>query len=136
MPRHPEVGAAKVRKLAGKDERRERVAEIRAAVFARAGESVEELPRCEAWLEPHTVKPRRCDGVARILDHWLGGLGRRRPQESVATCWALCLVCDNARTRNRPDAEWWNASHKRHCAAHGYTFTPHYDARAASRRTA
>jgi hypothetical protein len=33
MPRHPEVGAAKVRKMAGKDERRAKVAVLRVEAF-------------------------------------------------------------------------------------------------------
>jgi hypothetical protein len=129
MPRHPEVGAAKERKQAGKDERRAKVAAIRGAVFARAG------TLCEVWV--HAAGPeRRCNGHAEIMDHWLGGNGRRRQKEAVETCWAICGECNDDRTANWPDAAWWNESFRLHCAAHGYRFTPHYDARAASRRTA
>jgi len=59
------------------------------------------------------------------IDHWLGGSGRRRPQQSVKTCWALCVACDKARTHNRPSAEHWNALFKKHCQKYGYPFHPH-----------
>ncbi len=60
-----------------------------------------------------------------VFDHWLGGNGRRRQAESLATCWALCTACNEARTANEPSAAVWNDLFRRHCRLHGYKFTPH-----------
>lgn len=58
-------------------ERRERVGELRRAVFDRAA------GRCE-----------RCGREPPVhLHHTLGGSGRRRQLESVENCVAVCLSC-------------------------------------------
>lgn len=99
---------------------RDEMAEIRAAVMKRAGGACEQCEQPCARLE---------------LDHWLSGSGRRRPEQSVASTWALCGVCHHARTKSIPDAEWWNRAFAAHCAKHGYAFRPHLVRRPLVRRT-
>lgn len=60
-----------------------------------------------------------------VFDHWLGGSGRRREQESLETTWALCLGCNDRRTINVPSAAHWNDTFAKHCRKHGYPFVPH-----------
>lgn len=60
-----------------------------------------------------------------VFDHWLGGSGRRRPQESLATTWVLCLNCNEERTLNVPDAQTWNSRWKAHTMRYSYSYTPH-----------
>jgi hypothetical protein len=71
--------------------RREKVALLRAAVFARA------RWRCEGESEPGV----RCGEPAVHMHHLRGGIGRRRQEESVETCAALCLEC-HARVHHNP----------------------------------
>jgi hypothetical protein len=98
-------------------EHREETAAIRKAVFERAG------GRCEAWM--HEGGPERCCRPAVVLDHWLGGVGRKREQQSVETCWALCEDCNRDRTASYPDADWWNTSWWWHCREYDHPFQPH-----------
>lgn len=60
-----------------------------------------------------------------VMDHWLGGRGRRRQEERLETVWMLCLRCNDDRTANRPSAEYWNERFEEHCARHGYPFIGH-----------
>lgn len=66
-----------------------------------------------------------CGRAATAMDHWRGGFGRRRQQQSVETCWPLCREHDALRTRNWPDAGWWNEARKHFCRRHGHPFVPH-----------
>ena len=91
------------------------VTAIRDEVFARA------KGRCEAWPSGDV----RCGNKPEVLDHWLGGIGRRRQKEEVSTCWALCLKCNDHRTANWPSAAYWNDSFARHCYGHDYDFIEH-----------
>ncbi len=88
------------------------------AVMARAG------GQCEAWHHA-CYAWRRCGRTAFVMDHWLGGNGRRKAMESVETCWALCDRCNADRTANRPTAAYWNESHRQFAEKHGYEHTPH-----------
>lgn len=103
---------------------RESIAEIRAAVVARA------KGRCEALTAMRILSdytdPARHTGPLRA-DHWLGGAGRRRQQQSTNTVWAICPGCDLLRTNNWPSAAWWNRIHEAHCRLHGLPFTPHIE---------
>lgn len=99
---------------------REETGNIRRKVFERAAGG------CEAYTFPlGTDTAERCGEPPEILDHWLGGSGRRRPKQSVETCWALCGDCNDDRTANFPDADWWNESFRLHCQANGYPFLGH-----------
>ena len=89
-------------------------AELRSDVLDRS------LGLCE---NPGCQKPLA--GYGYVFDHWLGGHGRRRQAEELATCWALCLRCNEARTHNVPSADYWNRRFETHCGKHGYPFTPH-----------
>ena len=104
------IRAARARRDEKRTTRREEMAALREAVMKRAG------GKCEA-----------CGMSSTRLhcDHWQGGVGRRRAEQSIATTWALCPSCDFARTRNNPDAETWNRTFAAHCAEHGYPFRPH-----------
>jgi hypothetical protein len=89
-------------------------ATLRAFVIARA------RGRCEN---------RRCRAdlvlTGCVMDHWLGGSGRRSQQEKMETVWMLCLRCNQERTDNRPSAAYWNKVHAEHCKEYGYLFIPH-----------
>lgn len=84
--------------------RRERVGEIRAAVFKRADEVCEHAG---------------CHSRATDLDHELGG-ANRRALESIETCRALCWTCHRLKTDNVPSRHYWASDFARHCARHGY----------------
>lgn len=86
-----------------------KIGAIRAAVMDRA------RGRCEACGER----------AALALDHWLGGIGRRRQMESVETTWALCGECHRDRTENRPSAADWNRHFEAHARRHGYPVVLH-----------
>ena len=68
---------------------------------------------------------RRADGLCEAcrvrpagrIDHFEG----RARSESLETCWHLCVLCDNAKTVNRPSARHWLESFIRHAESHGYT---------------
>lgn len=90
--------------------------EIRAAVMVRANF------RCEV-----IHSGGRCALPAISMDHWLGGAGRRRQQQKVETCWALCATHDYQRTHNVPSAAVWNERRRRHCDVHGHGFQPHIE---------
>lgn len=102
MPRHPAVGAGKVRKAAKKEERRAKVAAIREAVFARAGAN------CEFCRMPVGVLPLE-------WHHIIGG-GLRRHRESVETTVAICRPCHDDWERGSllvlAEAVEWAARHK------------------------
>ena len=97
------VAAKKVKRQS----RSEFVSELRDRAIARS------LGRCEA-------PDCRRAGVALSMDHWLGGMGRRRVRESIETVWMLCSDCDFQRTRNMPNAKRWNDLFAMHCERHGY----------------
>ena len=103
---------------ASKREARSQASTARARLRIRAIERAKgrcENPSCRADL--HT------NGA--IMDHWLGGIGRRVQQERLETVWMLCLRCNKDRTDNSPSATYWNMRFSIHCRAHGYSFTPH-----------
>ena len=106
-----------------KQQRRERMGEIHRQVWERAN------GQCEAWIPTLSASenPRgdRCPLMGRVVDHWEGGVGRRRLRESVATCWLLCESHDRGRTANYPSAMWWNLSRELHCNLRGLPFVPH-----------
>lgn len=66
------------------------------------------------------------------MDHIFGGVGRRRQEQSVETCWRLCSSLDTAiasssipgcherRTLNVPDATSWWRRVSVHLRKHGY----------------
>jgi hypothetical protein len=108
--------ATQKRKLEGAQAARARSAEIRRKVWDRSGGV------CEAWkYRPFS----NCIGAFE-WDHWHGGKDRKR-LEAVATTWMLCGGCHRERQRNEPSAAYWNDLFGRHCAAHGYPFTPHVE---------
>lgn len=78
---------------------------VRRLVFARAN------GRCECGcLRFITEETGR-------LDHFWG---RAKAEETVETCWALSVACDEAKTANRPTSMHWNLKFLIHCAIHGY----------------
>lgn len=87
---------------------------IRHQAIARAHGRCEN-PTCKADLREHGA----------IMDHWLGGSGRREQEESLDTVWMLCLRCNQERTDNRPSARYWNHRFNIHCNQYGYNYTPH-----------
>lgn len=104
--------AAKTRKTKTKRERR---AEVYAAVDARAGgrcELVSEMGRCLSGGQEH--------------DHWRGG-SERSIEERTETVWLLCSWHHKQRQANIPSAGFWNDMFARHCERHGYEFRPHIE---------
>jgi hypothetical protein len=97
----------KNRKRLERETRMAKVSRLRDEALARS------LHKCEA-------PDCRAGGRALHLDHWLGGIGRRRLAESIQTVWMLCVPCHEQRTRNVPSVEWWNDAFAKHCAFHGY----------------
>lgn len=121
---------AKLKKEAKREDRRVRSARVREEVFSRAWRH--DRHQCEAQHPDGGNTDadgaegfKRCEGTAEILDHWLGGVGRRRTSESWQTCWALCRKCNADRTANHPSAEYWNVVHQAHCARYGFAWKPH-----------
>lgn len=114
---------ARVAKAAKRETRRGKIARIREAVRERAdGQCEAQVLRRDAigfevWY--------RCQNSGSILDHWLGGSGRRQAFESVETTWFLCEGCNGKRGANDPSAAHWNEAFEEHCVKHGYAFTPH-----------
>lgn len=92
--------------------KKEETARIRGACAARA----------QGFCENHD-----CLGYPEEMDHWLGGNGRRRQQQSIATCWMLCSACHRDKTRGVPSAAEWNRRFAAHCLRHIYPFTPHIE---------
>lgn len=84
---------------------RAEMAEIRAAVVARA------RGRCECG----------CGSVSLFMeaDHFWGGSGRRREAQSIETVWLLSAPCHRAKTESRPSREAWLTKWAEHCARHG-----------------
>lgn len=79
--------------------------QVRAEVFARA------TWNCEAGCGSHvTAETGR-------LDHFFG---RAKAPESIETCWALCVKCDEDKTANRPSALYWYTAFLIHAARNGY----------------
>jgi hypothetical protein len=93
--------------------------ELRGAVMERARGT------CEGCCLPSKVL---------VMDHWLGGGGRRRQRQSIETCWALCPGCDGRRTRNEPGAAYWNGVRADFCRAKGYPFHAHAEKQPVVRR--
>ncbi len=77
---------------------------IRAAVFERADGA------CECGCNRPLLESGH-------LDHFWG---RAKAKESIESCWALCLVCDDNKTNNRPTAIAWCDRFYLHAIKHGY----------------
>ena len=105
--------------------RRGSIAEIRAAVWERSGGRCENIGECLFLFESNPW-----DGE---LDHWMGGSGRRRSEQSMKNCWRLCWGCHRARTTNMPSVAYWNDRWKAHCERYGYAFAPHVEHAKAAR---
>ena len=88
--------------------------ELRAAAVRRA------RSRCECC--GRAVPPLHI-----VMDHWLGGSGRRHEQQALENVWMLCPPCHAARTTNRPDAKFWNNVFARHCRNWGYPVLAHIE---------
>lgn len=76
----------------------------------------------------------RCECCARLvgtlalqLDHFLGGSGRRREEQSVENCWALCEGDHYRRTVNLPSTAAWNAAFAEHCRRNGFPILQHVE---------
>lgn len=95
------VKLARVRKVAKKRTKREKLATVREAVEARAH------GRCEAW---------GCTAGRMECDHFFG----RARHESLETCWLLCANHHREKTLNRPDAATWLRIFETHATGHGY----------------
>ena len=87
---------------------REQTSAVYLAVEARAQGHCE---ACGAKFS-HALRPK--------MDHWLGGSGRRKPEERVDTCWMLDELCERSRTHNRPTAAFWNQRFEIHCLKHAH----------------
>lgn len=87
--------------------RRALVQKIRDEVMARAGQECE---ACTLAALPAQLE----------MDHFFGG-SRRRAEERVETCWALCPGCHRMKTDNFPDSQHWAHVFAEHCERHGYT---------------
>ncbi len=108
------------RRRTAKPSRKEKIGAIREAVWLRSGGCCEAYRMADGgWV--------RCLQGGVVLDHWLGGIGRRTQMESVETCWLLCSICNFDRTHNRPSAAWWNANRAQHDHLYGYPHTPHIE---------
>lgn len=92
---------ARKRRVAKTKATRNEWAAIREAVLERASDF------CEAC--------GHFTGLALQVDHFLGGSGRRRALQSVATCWGLCNLCHRDKTNNRPNAGHWLTAFSDHC---------------------
>jgi hypothetical protein len=110
MPRHPEVGAAKERKLAKKEGARERRQRVREACCERANGS------CEAGRWGAPFGPIGCCAGALQMDHFHG----RKNAESVEDCWMLCMAHHGLKTANHPRRSWWLGAFRSHALFHGY----------------
>lgn len=78
---------------------------IRAAVCLRAAGACES---CGAWVGEN--------GEVGHLDHFWG---RGKGRESEATCWLLCVKCDDDKTNNRPGSAFWLEMFATHCVDRG-----------------
>lgn len=97
------------RRAAKRAAHREETARIREAVMTRAG------GYCEACGGPATGTD------PLVLDHMLGGIGRRRQRQSVETCWAIHgMTCHVNRTNNAPAAALWRTWMQLFLERHGY----------------
>lgn len=104
-------------------ERAER-AEREREIFARAELRHDCLVRGKYLCENQKCRANLAT-TGMAFDHWLGGIGRRRQQESLKTTWVLCYGCNERRTANIPSAAYWNDRFAEHCRKHKYPFTPH-----------
>ncbi len=77
---------------------------IRASVFARA----------KGICECGCGRPL---GESGHLDHFFG---RAKASESIETCWAIRLDCDERKTRNEPTGIYWCRRFYAHARKHGY----------------
>lgn len=94
--------AHRKRKRAERAEHNAETAEIREAVFERAG------GKCECSVG--------CQDVPSEMDHAVP----RRHGQSVEACWALSSEHHKMKTENKPDALTWAQRFHRHCLIHGY----------------
>ena len=77
---------------------------LRASVFERADGECE---ACGKFVSPETGH----------LDHFFG---RAKAEETLENCWALCVPCDDAKTRNSPTASVWLSVFATHARRYGY----------------
>lgn len=119
-PVKPMKAARLAKKKLSREEINAETARLREYVFTRAG------GLCEAyWFIPGSDHRNRCLRPTTDLDHWLGGNGRRRQQQSAANTWALCWVHHRLRTDASPSDAFWNESFAIHAKVHGYDPEPH-----------
>lgn len=107
-PKHS-VKLARKRVAAKKRSHAQETKAIRAEVVKRA------MGVCEA--SHYLSSP--CRGHLE-MDHFRGGVGRRKAQESVAGCWMLCSSHHDEKTRNLPTAGTWLEVFAEHCRVYGY----------------
>ena len=84
------------------------IAKLRKAVFQRA--TTRGVCRCECCWRTITEESGR-------LDHFFG---RAKAEQAISNCWALCLVCDVAKTTNTPTAAYWLSRFISMARRHGY----------------
>lgn len=98
-------------KAAKKKTKRERTAEVYAAVAKRAG------GRCECGCG-NVLAPASVGGWWRpTLDHFWG----KARSETVETCWLIAWIHHEDKTHNRPSRAAWLDRFQVHCWAHGYS---------------
>ena len=120
------LAPARQRRTAKRETVKERRAEIRTQLEARANGSCEACGISERFVGPLE------------WDHFFG---RVRVPETVRSGWLLCPECHRQKTENRPYAETWLEAFADHCRRHGYASerrmaSDRLDARALSRESA
>ncbi len=75
---------------------------------------------------------RRADGACEHCGQWVGLNGEggeldhfhsRRVEESLETCWLLCVACDSRKTENKPSATYWLGAFIEHCGKYGFAIS-------------
>lgn len=94
------------RKIQKRIDKNAETARIHSEVFTRAN------GRCECG--------GNCGRRANVLDHFFG---RKNAEQSMTTCWALSLKCDDDKTHNRPSALHWVTLFVAHQTKYGYLTT-------------
>lgn len=105
-PKRSAKPAAK-RRAVKKATRKQKTADVRAAVMERAGSFCEVCGAYPTDREPD-------------LDHFRSG-AHKRSNESIEGCWALCRPCHHAKTDNVPDRIYWLRTFREHCLKYSYT---------------